>query len=289
QTSGLGRSIAWTSYNKPASISQGARTISFLDGPDHQRFKQVTPEGTTLYFAAFGAVSELAVSANSRWTDYLSVGNVAVGARFHNINAETVSTRYFHTDHLGSIAAITDENGGLVERLSYDAWGKRRVFNGQDDPTGSLVSQTTRGFTGEEELSVAGLVHLNGRVYDPLIARMLSADPVVPDALNAQAWNRYSYVGNDPLAFTDPSGFSWLSQFFHRVEHFLQAHPLIRSIVQIAITAALLVALPAAGFTGAALVGAAAAGGSAITTGLSGGHLGDILRNAVIAGATAVA
>jgi len=42
QTSGLNRSIAWTSYNKPASITQGTRTISFVDDPDHQRFKQVT-------------------------------------------------------------------------------------------------------------------------------------------------------------------------------------------------------------------------------------------------------
>ena len=54
----------------------------------------------------------------------------------------------------------------VVERLSYDAWGKRRNPNGTDDTTGSITSQTTRGFTGEEELSVAGLVHLNGRVYD---------------------------------------------------------------------------------------------------------------------------
>jgi hypothetical protein len=48
QTSGLGRSIAWTSYDKPASITQGTRAISFQDDIDHQRFKQVTPEGTTL-------------------------------------------------------------------------------------------------------------------------------------------------------------------------------------------------------------------------------------------------
>jgi hypothetical protein len=38
--------------------------------------------------------------------------------------------------------------------------------------------------------------------------------------MNARGWNRYSYVGNDPLAFTDPSGFSWLSSFFHSVANF---------------------------------------------------------------------
>jgi RHS repeat-associated protein len=105
---------------------------------------------------------------------------------------ESVSTRYFHTDHLGSIAVITSETGAVVERDSYDAWGKRRFATGADDPTGSITSQTIRGFTGQEELADVGLVHLNGRVYDPLIGRMMSADPFVPDPLNGQAWNRYA-------------------------------------------------------------------------------------------------
>jgi len=71
-----------------------------------------------------------------------------------------------HTDNLSSIAVITDESGAVAERLSYDAWGKRRFPNGADDPSGNLNSrsQTTRGFTGQEELDDVGLVHLNGRV-----------------------------------------------------------------------------------------------------------------------------
>ena len=68
----------------------------------------------------------------------------------------------------------------MVERLSYDAWGKRRYPNGTDDPTGSITSQTSRGFTGHEELDSVGLVHMNGRVYDALVGRMISADPTVP-------------------------------------------------------------------------------------------------------------
>jgi len=59
------------------------------------------------------------------------------------------------------------------------------------------ASAFTRGFTGEEELSVGSLVHLNGRVYDALLARFTSADPTVTDPMNMQGWNRYSYVGND--------------------------------------------------------------------------------------------
>jgi RHS repeat-associated protein len=209
QTSGLGRTISYTSYNKPSSITHGARTISFLDDTAHQRFKQVTPEQTTLYISAFGVLAELSNpgASSQKWTDYLSAGGTQVGIRVLQSASETLTTRYFHTDHLGSIAAITDENGLVVERLSYDAWGKRRFPNGADDPTGSIASQSTRGFTGEEELSVSGLVHLNGRIYDPILARMTSADPNVSNPTNAQGWNRYSYVGNRPLKFDDPTGY----------------------------------------------------------------------------------
>ena len=284
QTAGLGRSITWTSYNKPAAITQGSRTLSFLDDPNHQRFQQVTPQGTTLYFDSFGAHAEF-MPGSGQWNEYLKVGNVLVGVRFLALATETVTLRYFHTDHLGSIAVITDGNGAVAERLSYDAWGKRRFANGADDPSGSITSQTTYGFTGQEELSVTGLVHLNGRVYDSLIGRMMSADPTVPDALNPQAWNRYSYVGNDPLTFTDPTGYSWLSSFFSSIGNFFRSifsNSIVRAIVQIALAVIL---TPV--FNGVIFLAAAAS--AAIVTGLAGGKLGQVLKAAVIAGAQAFA
>ena len=72
--------------------------------------------------------------ATQRWTDYLSVGNAMVGMRTLQTAAPTLTTRYFHTDNLGSVSVILDENGPVVERLSYDAWGKRRFPNGTDEP-----------------------------------------------------------------------------------------------------------------------------------------------------------
>jgi hypothetical protein len=79
----------------------------------------------------------------------LDAGRAGAGSQQH------VTTRYFQTDNPGSIAVITDESGNVVKRDSYDAWGKRRFPNGADDPSGSLTSQTTRGFTGQEELTDA--------------------------------------------------------------------------------------------------------------------------------------
>jgi RHS repeat-associated protein len=278
----------------PASITQGTNTIQFQHDVDHQRVIQIASDGTTtIYLNGFGVSTELfsAGTSAARWTDYLSVGNAKVGMRITNIAAATVSTRYFHTDHLGSVSVITDENGAVVERLSYDAWGKRRFASGADDPAGSITSQSPRGFTGEEQLDTVGLVHLNGRVYDPLVGRMISADPTVPDPLNAQTWNRYSYVGNDPLAFTDPSGFNFFSSFFHAIGSFFNSvvnffRQNFRAILQIAITVALNAILP---LSGVLLAVASAAGGAAIATGLTGGNLSQVLRAGLIAGATAFA
>jgi len=110
-----------------------------------------------------------------------------------NVGGSTL-TRYFHKDHLGSVAVITDDTGTVLERLSFDAWGKRRYPSGADDPSGSITSQTNRGFTGHEELDAVGLVHMNGRVYDPLLARFGVPDPTTESPFSTQGWNRYSYV-----------------------------------------------------------------------------------------------
>jgi RHS repeat-associated protein len=293
QTAGVGRSITYTSYNKPASITQGLSTLFFSHDVDHQRFMQQAPEGTTLYFDAFGVHAELFSSGASEWVDYVSAGGAMLGMRV--LYGSTVTTRYFHTDNLGSISVITDTSGNVVERDGYDAWGKRRFPNGADDPTDSLTSQTTRGFTAQEELHDVGLVHLNGRVYDPLIARMTSADPMVPDPMNGQAWNRYSYVINNPLAFTDPSGYCFLgmcgfdnafSNFFNnifkQIGRVLRSTPILGNIATIAAAALCAPAGPVCAVAAAFLTTTAVAG-------MASGNIGAGLKAGLITAASAVA
>ena len=78
QTAGVGRSISYTSYNKPSSITQGSATLFFSHDIDHQRFKQQAPEGTTYYFDAFGVHAEL---FGTSWYDYVSAGGAMLGVR----------------------------------------------------------------------------------------------------------------------------------------------------------------------------------------------------------------
>jgi len=214
-TSGDGRTLTWTPFNMPLAIAQGASTLTFTYDTEHGRVKQVAPDGTTLYIndTSAGLKTEKFIGASStRWVNYVyAAGGIAAVVNVDSVSGTT--TRYFHKDHLGSTAVITDESGAVVERLAYDAWGKRRNTNGADDPTNSLTSLTTRGFTGHEHLQAVALVHMNGRVYDPLLGRFLSADPFIQDAGNTQSLNRYSYVLNNPLAYTDPNGFFFKSLF----------------------------------------------------------------------------
>jgi RHS repeat-associated protein len=115
------------------------------------------------------------------------------------------------------VVAITGAGGAtaVVERFSYDPFGKRRNANGTDDvgsyQTNNSISsaQPHRGYTGHEMLEEMGIVHMNGRLYDPRLGRVMSADPIVQAPAMSQSYNRYSYVMNGPLSLTDPSGFSW--------------------------------------------------------------------------------
>src|SRR5262249_7065599 len=289
QTPGLRPSINHTPHKKPRSITQSTRTLFFSHHLHQPRFKTGSPGGQTRYLDAFGVHAELFVSATSAWYDFIGAGGTMLGVRvLHSDNS--VTTRYFHTDNLGSIAVITNESGAVVERDSYDAWGKRRFPTGADDPSGSLTSQTTRGFTGQEELADVGLVHLNGRVYDPLVGRMMSADPTVPDPMNGQAWNRYSYVANNPLAFIDPSGYSWLSHFFHSIGTFLYRTigsvfrhvPILGNLLEIA--AVVLCVGVCAPF--APLVAALT---TTFVAGVTSRHLRHSLKAGLIAGVTAIA
>ena len=89
----------------------------------------------------------------------------------HTVRSDsTVETRYLHQDALGSIDAVTNEYGQVEKRFTYDAWGKRATT--VDNHTGS-GGKVTRGYTDHEMLDDFGLIHMNGRVYDPVLARFL--------------------------------------------------------------------------------------------------------------------
>ncbi|MDQ7048348.1 MAG: RHS repeat-associated core domain-containing protein [Enterobacterales bacterium] len=124
-----------------------------------------------------------------------------------------------HRDRLGSMIGSFDEQGNLRQHHSYDPFGKPRdgrlrdnftdVLTGITIPQNILGSEiTNRGFTDHEHLDDAQLIHMNGRVYDYNLGRFLSVDPFIQAPGNSQSMNPYSYIMNNPLAGTDPSGYA---------------------------------------------------------------------------------
>ena len=121
---------------------------------------------------------------------------------------------------------------------------------------------------------------MNGRVYDPLLARFGTADPMTESPFSTQGWNRYSYVGNSPLNFTDPSGYCFMGCFwkpiFKAIGNFFREN--WRSLVQIA---------AAAICTPMGLGPVCAVAATTIITGITSGNLGLALRAGFIAAVTA--
>ncbi|MEI8611070.1 RHS repeat-associated core domain-containing protein [Enterovibrio sp. Hal110] len=104
---------------------------------------------------------------------------------------------------------ITDGYGVVVERRSYNVWGKQRKVIWQDDSPTHVEQAviTNRGYTGHEEIEEVGLIHMNGRVYDQELGRFISADPIVQAPFVTNSFNRYAYVWNNPLKYNDPTGY----------------------------------------------------------------------------------
>jgi RHS repeat-associated protein len=212
------RSISYTSFGMPSTITANGTSATFLYGPDHQRIKQITPTGNTIYIhpdnaGGLGYERETRADGTVEHRYFVSANGIPVAlikklATTANPAVTATTTSYLHRDHLGSTAVVTDAAAAVVERMAYEPFGKRRQPAGPVDANNQLTGVVTdRGFTTHEHLDELGLIHMNGRVYDPLIARFVSADPTNVNPDDIESYNRYSYVHNNPLAATDPSGY----------------------------------------------------------------------------------
>jgi len=140
---------------------------------------------------------------------------------------------------------------------------------------GLMMAPTEQGFTGHRQMDALGVVHMKGRIYDPTIGRFLQADPFIQAPKNSQNYNRYSYVLNNPMSYTDPSGY-----FFKAVFNFIKKNwRTIVSIVASYVTFGLTTA--AWGFAEIANLGA----GMLIGGGAASGFVGGLVSTGSLRGA----
>src|SRR5712692_9314011 len=223
--SGNGRGFSYTSFNKPSQISQMGAITTLAYDANHNRLTKTTASGKTVYIG--GAYERLTAGTLITHKHFIMAagGPIAIVTKRSD---NTSDVRYLHKDHLGSIDTITDETGTVVERLSFDPHGKRRQSNWLDATT-AVASLTTKGFTGHEMDDEQGLINMKAREYDPVLGRFITPDTLIPGATNQQAFNRYSYVHNNPLSFTDPSG-HW--PHWHTHIHFNLGHAISHAFQQ---------------------------------------------------------
>jgi RHS repeat-associated protein len=117
-------------------------------------------------------------------------------------NPESPVTLYCHQNSLWSVHALTDASGNVVERYSYDAYGKPSFFDGSFNPQPSSLVTNRILFTGREWDAECWLFHYRARAYSPTLGRFTSRDPLG----YVGGKNLYEYVKGRPINRIDPTG-----------------------------------------------------------------------------------
>ncbi|WES98264.1 RHS repeat-associated core domain-containing protein [Chryseobacterium arthrosphaerae] len=133
-----------------------------------------------------------------------------------NFDESNASYKFLHKDYLGSILAVSDDLGNKLEQRHFDAWGNMshlKIGNGaiiiDENIINNAILLLDRGYTSHEHFAAVGIIHMNGKLYDPTLRRFLNADENIQDPHNTQNYNKYGYVMNNPMMYNDPTGEFW--------------------------------------------------------------------------------
>ncbi len=212
------RNIEYNTFNKVEKIWTGNDSSNpiaqsrYKYGTSRQKFARIDEENGQSKVTYF--IGNVEIEYNGGITKYKrQLGNYAIITETGTNTTEA----YLFTDHLGSIDTIADASGTILQQMSFSAWGERRLPTNWDQITIPNIRQqmdgfTNRGYTGHEMVDAFGIINMGGRLYDAALGRVLQADPFVQDPTNTQSFNRYTYVYNNPLSYTDPSGYFSLRQ-----------------------------------------------------------------------------
>ena len=208
--------IDYTSFQKVRELTKDSVKLTYRYAPDRMRYRSVVQVNdsvsqTKTYVGALYEHIQEGDTLKELHYIHTPEGVVAIETIINRQQFDS-EIRYLHKDHLGSVQTVTDENGLVVEVRSFDAWGKPRDAATWEPLDMNPAALFDRGFTMHEFMSLFTLVNMNGRIYDPVIGRFISADPFINGDADLQGYNRYSYVRNNPLTLVDPSGY-----FFKRI------------------------------------------------------------------------
>jgi RHS repeat-associated protein len=184
------RTFEYDFSNRPLSIATtGAGSTVFTYDGNGQRAKKQTFSATTVTTTTY-------VGRLFECTDGTCYRHVYAGAKRIALIGGDGTVRYYHGDHLDSTRVVTDGSGSVIERIDYRPFGQ------------SATSPTKYRFTSKEFDAETGLYFYGARYYSPDMGRFISPDPSAPRFDDPQSLNRYAYARNNPVFFTDPSGYA---------------------------------------------------------------------------------
>ncbi|MGO8787983.1 MAG: RHS repeat domain-containing protein [Terriglobia bacterium] len=190
--SGNPHTYAYNAEGQMVSAVAGAYTYTY-DG-DGQRVMKSS--GKMYWYGPNGEVlTETDLSGNLT-DDYVFLG----GQRLARVDA-TGNVDYYFSDHLGSSRVVTNASGNVLDDSDFYPFGWER-------PVASSSGNTYK-FTGKERDAETGNDNFGARYYGSSLGRFMTPDPagmMAVDITSPQTLNRYAYVVNNPLSFTDPLG-----------------------------------------------------------------------------------
>lgn len=259
--------IVYNSFDKIINLRFSDKTMMLEYGPDKSRVFSAV-QGVEWKYYVDNLFEQKMCWGKEYNIDYIFAFGKAVAIV---TEGENTDVKYVLHDHLGSIQAYTDESGLLYQDLSYDAWGLRRSPDNWEvfENLTSSHAYEEHGFGGHEHIDLFDLVNMDGRMYDPVVGRFISADPFIQSPDFTQSLNRYAYCINNPLSLIDPSGYSWFSKNWKS---------LVASVVGVAVS---VVTAGSGSGIGVAIIAGAAGGAAGALTGalLNGANIGQIAKS----------
>ncbi len=213
-TSGDGLTMTYSTLDKPLSVIGRGASSHFVYGSDNMRALQTRTVSNktvnTHYVDKFYEADN-----DGSWRAF--IGDIAVLSYTPERKHQLL---YTLRDRLGSATTLVNQHAQIVSRRYFDPFG-RTTNVGADHHIDMLngnvalsklidlsdTNQYRRGFTDHEHLNEQQLIHMNGRVYDYNLGRFMSVDPLIQSPTSTQSVNPYSYIMNNPLAGTDPTGY----------------------------------------------------------------------------------
>jgi RHS repeat-associated protein len=197
-TSDASQTYAYNKVNQMVSALVGSSTSLYTYDPIGRRVKKDV-DGTVTAFLHDGG-HEIVEYNGSDTVLRRYIYGPGVDERVAMVESST--TTYFHTNHQGSVVAMSDANGDVIEQYTYDEYGKSET----------TIGQPFR-YTGRRLDPETGLYYYRARYYSPAMGRFMQVDPIG----YAAGMNTHSYVGNDPMNMIDPIGLDGIPSYVNHI------------------------------------------------------------------------